>query len=338
MKIIIIGGTGLISTAITTYLVNRGDEVIHYNRGQHLYQGLSPSQTIRGDRTRFTEFEVQMDDAGPFDCVIDMVCYEPTEAESAVRAFRGRTNQYIFCSTVDVYTKTGQTYPIREDADRRPDPVFPYAVGKQQCEDILMTAHDRGDFAVTMLRPAQTYGEGGQLVHTLGWGTYLYDRFRRGLPIIVHGDGTSLWAPCHRDDVADAFVSAVGNKAAYGNAYNVTGDEWLTWDSYYAGIAQAMEVPLPELIHIPTEVLKKVVPEPAHWCAINFKYSNIFDNSAAKQQLGFRYTTKWVEGARRTIQWMDEYDARQTAEEFGFYDQVIAEWNRIAQQLPTLST
>jgi nucleoside-diphosphate-sugar epimerase len=163
---------------------------------------------------------------GPFDCVVDMIGYLPEDVQSAIRAFRGRVGQYIFCSTVDVYTKPAQHYPIREDAEQEPSPSFPYALNKAGCENILLEAHRRGDFPLTIIRPAQTYGEGGALVHTLGFGTYYLDRVRRGKPIIIHGDGSSLWAACHRDDVGRAFAGAVGNAQALGRAYNVTGAEW----------------------------------------------------------------------------------------------------------------
>ncbi|HEX8531676.1 MAG TPA: NAD-dependent epimerase/dehydratase family protein, partial [Cytophagales bacterium] len=262
-----------------------------------------------------------------------MACFTAEEAQSAVRAFRGCTGQYLFCSTVDVYTKAPQAYPIREDAGRQPDPGFAYALEKSRCENLLLEAHGRGDFAVTLLRPAQTYGEGARLVQTFGWGTYLYDRFRRGLPLIVHGDGTSLWAPCHRDDVARAFANAAGNPNAYGKAYNLTGDEWLTWNGYYGGIAEALGVPLPRLVHLPTDLLARAVPTLAHWCNINFKYSNVFDNGAAKRDLGFRYTVPWVEGVRRTVAWLDAHDTAEKAEAFPFYDQLIEAWDELSGQL-----
>jgi nucleoside-diphosphate-sugar epimerase len=105
LSILILGGTGLISTAIARQLLARGEEVTLYNRGQRQGYYANQTKTIFGDRKQYAAFEAQMAEAGKFDCVIDMICYLPEEAESAIRAFRGRIGQYILCSTVDVYTK-----------------------------------------------------------------------------------------------------------------------------------------------------------------------------------------------------------------------------------------
>ena len=333
MKALIVGGTGLISTAITRFLMERGDDVTLYNRGITESQIPGSPKRIQGDRTDYAAFEAQMAEAGSFDCVIDMVCFKPEEAESAVRAFRGRIGQYIFCSTVDVYTKPAQRYPVCEDAERKPSRSFPYALNKATCERILEGAHERGDFPVTVIRPAHTYGEGGSLVHTFGWGTYYFDRVRRGKPIVVHGDGTSFWVTCHRDDVGRAFVGAVGNAGALGRAYHVTGEEWMTWDRYHRGVAQALGAPEPTLVHIPTDLLGKVAPKAAEWCVENFHFNNIFDNAAAKADLGFRYTIPWVEGVRRTVAWLDERGRIEDSDDYAFYDRIIAAWEQLGDRM-----
>jgi nucleoside-diphosphate-sugar epimerase len=269
----------------------------------------------------------------PFDCVIDMVCFLPEEAKSSIRAFRGRVRQYIFCSTMDVYTKPAKRYPIKEDEERQPSSSFPYAVNKAACENVLLEAHGRGDFPLTIIRPAYTYGEGRGLVHTLGWGTYYLDRVRKGKPIIVHGDGTSFWVACHRDDVARAFVGAVGDAKAFGKAYHVTGEEWMTWNSYHQGVAEAMEVSPPPLVHIPTDLLGKIAPKQASWCVENFHFNNIFDNTEAKNDLGFRYTIPWMEGVRRVVAWLDEHGGIENSDDYPFYDRIIAAWERLGKSM-----
>ena len=333
MRVLIIGGTGLISTAITRALAERGDEVTLYNRGVTKMPLPTGVRTIRGDRKEHATFEAQMADAGPFDCVVDMIAYLPENVQSAIRAFRGRVGQYVFCSTVDVYTKPAQHYPISEDAEREPFPSFPYALNKARCENILLEAHRRGDFPLTIIRPAQTYGEGGALVHTLGLGTYYLDRVRRGKPIIIHGDGSSLWAACHRDDVGRAFAGAVGNQRAFGRAYNVTSAEWMTWDRYHQGVAQAMDALPPKLVHIPTDLLGMVAPKGASWCVVNFSFNNIFDNSAATADLGFRYTIPWVEGVRRTVAWLAERGRIENSDDYPFYDRIIEAWERLGANM-----
>jgi len=332
MRVLIVGGTGLISTAITRQLVARGDEIVLYNRGQHEAE-IPAVQRIVGDRNDYVAFEAQVAEIGPLDAAIDMVCFRSEQAESAIRAFRGRTAQYVFCSTVDVYTKPAPRYPVREDAPREPSPTFPYAFDKARCERLLEAAHARGELTVTRIRPAWTYGEGGTVLHTFGWGTYYLDRLRRGKPIIVHGDGTSFWVGCHRDDVARAFVGALGNAAAYGKAYHVTGEEWLTWNTYHQIVAQALNAPAPQLVHIPTDLLGRVAPRAAEWCVENFSYNNIFDNTAARTDLGFAYTIPFATGVQRVIEWLAAHRGLQDSEGHVFYDRIVESWETLGADM-----
>ncbi|KPK61815.1 MAG: epimerase [Planctomycetes bacterium SM23_32] len=330
MRTLIIGGTGLISTAITRLLVERGDDVTAFNRGLTAPRIPEGVEQMRGDRKDYGAFEAAMRTAGPFDCVIDMVCFAPGDAESAVRAFAGRAGQLIFCSTVDVYAKPADRYPVTEAQARRP--VSGYGRGKARCEDILLGADERGEPAVTVIRPAFTYGEGGSVVHTFGWGTEYLDRIRQGKPIVVHGDGSSLWVACHVEDVGRAFVAAAGNQATFGKAYHVTGEEWMTWNRYYEGIAEGMDAPTPTLVHIPTELLGRAAPTRAGVCVDNFQFNNIFDNSAAARDLGFRYTISWLEGVRRTVAWLDEH-GRIDGSDDPFHDRLIAAWQRLGEDM-----
>ena len=328
MNVLIIGGTGLISTGITRQLVARGDDVTLYNRGQR-EADIPEVPRITGDRTDYPAFEAQMAEVGPFDAVIDMVCFKLEDAESAIRAFRGRTAQYIFCSTVDVYTKPAPEYPVREDAERQPSPSFPYAYEKARCERLLEQAHAPGDFALTMIRPAWTYGEGGAILHTFGWNTYLLDRLSKGRPVILPGDGTSFWVGCHRDDVARAFAGAMGNERSFGKAYHVTGEEWTTWNAYHRIVADALGAPPPKLVHIPTDLLGLVAPKRAEWCVENFHYNNLFDNAAARADLGFRYTIPFAEGARRVIEWQNAHGGFENCDDHPFYDAIIDAWEQL---------
>lgn len=334
MRILIIGGTGIISTGITRLLLERGDDVVLYNRGLRPSQVEGDYTTIMGDRKDFTTFEKQMEEAGIFDCVIDMVCYLPEEAESALRAFAGRTAQYIFCSTVDVYTKPATRYPITEDAEKLPSTNFMYGYHKARCEELLFAAHERGDLNVTSIRPGHTYGEGGNnLLHALGRGTYHIDRLKKGQPIIVHGNGTSFWPTCHRDDVAVAFVGAIGNKKVYGRGYHVAGEEWITWEGYHQGFAEAIGAEAPKFVYIPTDVLVKLAPQEAMLTKVNFSYNNLFDNTAAREDLGFRVTIPWVEGARRTVKWLEDNGKLEKSEDFLLYDRIIDAWQNAIENL-----
>ncbi|MCZ6677887.1 MAG: NAD-dependent epimerase/dehydratase family protein [Candidatus Poribacteria bacterium] len=333
MRVLIIGGTGLISTAITRFLIERGDDVTLYNRGQTEAEVPEGYQLISGDRKDYAAFEAQMAEAGPFDTVIDMIGFVPEEVESDVRAFRGRIGQFIFCSTIDVYTKPARRYPICEDEERQPTASFPYAFDKAKCERILEQAHARGNFPVTIIRPAHTYGEGRGLIHSLRGGMYYLDRIRRGNPIITHGDGSSLWASCHRDDVAQAFVEAIGNERTFGKSYHTAGEEPMTWNQYHQAVARAMDAPEPNLVHIPTDLLFKVAPKEAEWCKENFQYNNIFGNTAARADLNFRYRISLLEGVGRIVAWLDERDRIHDKDEPAVYDAIIKAWERLGRKM-----
>ena len=329
MNILIIGGLGNISTSITRQLLEHGHDLTLFTRSapDELEAPIAAgAKLILGDRTDYTDFETKVTEAGEFDCVIDMLCFTPEDVESDVRAFKGRVGQFIFTSTVDVYTKSGP-YPVTEDVERNPSPRFGYAFNKVKCEHIFENAHERGDFPVTIIRPAHTYR--GFFIHTFGWGTYFLDRLRRGQPVIVHGDGSSIWVATHSDDAARAYVGAVGNPKTFGKAYHLAADELLTWDMYHRILAKAIDAPEPTLVHIPTDLLEKVVPKAAEWCAVNFSHNNIFDTTAAKTDLGFRYTISWEEGGHRGYNWLKERDLIENSDDYPFYDQVIEAWQRL---------
>lgn len=330
MKILIIGGTGLISTSITRELLERGDEITLVNRGKTEHRFPGDVKTIVADRNNFDAFEQQMKDVGTFDCVIDMVCYTPEQAESAVRAFKGRIGHFIFCSTVDVYSKPPERFPVMENESRIA--ASEYGRNKVKCEDIFFLAGERGEFAVTNLRPAHTYSDVGSIVHSFGWSTSLIDRIRRGKPIVVHGDGQALWVSCHADDVGHGFVMACGNSRAYGKAYHLTGEEWQSWDQYHYRVAEAIDAPKPTLVHIPSDILVQLAWQQTLVTYENFQYSNILDNSAAKADLDFHYTVTWNQGVKRTVHWLEEHGRIINSDEEPFYDRVIDKWQAMTAE------
>ncbi len=331
MKILMIGGTGLISTAISRQLLEVGYDLTLYNRGKTEPRIPEGYRVIQGDRDDFGIFEGQMAELGSFDCVIDMICFKPEHAESDIRAFSGKVNQLIFCSTVDVYTKPPTAFPVRESYERHA--LSDYGRDKAKCEDLFMAAQQNGDFNVTILRPASTYGEGGNIIHTFGWDTYFLDRLQEGKPVIVHGDGEALWVSCHIDDVGRAFVNAIGNKLAFGKAYHLTGEEWQTWNQYHERLAEAIGAPKPTIIHIPADLLVRISPEKAMTTFLNFQYTNIFDNSAAKADLDFKVTIDWKTGARRTYDWLVEQNRIESWQQFPFYDRIIESYKQQTGEL-----
>ena len=331
MKILIIGGTGLISAAITKILIECCEDVTLFNRGQSFLPAYHDAKIIHGDRTDYTAFEELAAKLGYYDVVIDMVGYSPEDGESAVRAFSGRTGHFIFCSTVDVYHKPSLKYPIKENEPY--GGLNSYSRNKIMIEKTLLEAQAQGAFPLTIIRPAYTYGESRGPVHTFGGSTTFLDRIRKGKPIIVHGDGSSFWTACHRDDVARAFVAACNNPGTVGQKYHTPGEEWMTWNDYVWKVAQAMGAPEPRIVHIPTEILFRVAPTRAATVMDNFQYSNIFDTSAAHADLDFHYTITWVEGVRRMVQWLDDNNRIENSDLDPFEDSLISAWEQMGAKL-----
>jgi|UniRef100_A0A7C4KH77 nucleoside-diphosphate-sugar epimerase len=324
MKILIIGGTGLISVSITKDLLDRGEDVTLYNRGKSTLPLDPRAKVIHGDRTDYPAFEAQMREAGLFDVVIDMVGYLPEDGSGVIRSFSGRVGHFIFCSTVDVYRKPAFRYPYTEGEPY--GGLNAYSRNKVILEKMLREAESKGAFPLTIIRPAYTYGESRGPVHPAGGSTTFLDRIMKGKPVIIHGDGSSFWVACHRDDVARAFVAAAGQPRTFGRSYHVTGEEWMTWDIYTQRIAEAVGAPEPKIVHIPTDVLMKIDPQRYAVVGENFQFNNLFDNTAARTDLEFRYTIPWKEGVRRMVAWLEANQRLENSDLDPYEDRLIEWW------------
>ncbi len=324
MKVLVIGGTGLISTSVAQQLIDRGDAVTLLNRGKSPVRVNGDFKVIIGDRSDRSNFESLLLGSGPWDCVIDMICSEPADAESLARALKGRTPQIVFCSTTNVYPKPANHYPVRKDHPLGAS--FKNGIDKANCEEILRRAEENGIFKVTIIRPGHTYGEGGNILHSLGNRTSFIDRIRNALPVIVHDDGNNLWSALHSDDVAWIFKTVTGNTAAMGRTYNATGTEWMTWNQYHARIAESLDVNLPELVHIPTEQLFMLAPERAAQARRSLQFPGIYDMSSVQDQFGFKAKVLFVEGMRRTVKWIEDHNGIESWESDQEYDRIIAGW------------
>lgn len=328
MKVLVIGGTGNIGTAVVRTLLERGADVTVVGRGA----SAPGAGFIAADRTKHKEFEQTMRGHGDWDCVIDMIGYQCEDAESAIRAFSGRTAQFIFCSTVDTFCKPAPSYPIGPGAPRGANPLFSYACSKVRMEQLFEQAAAGGAFALTIMRPAATYCDQSMPIGILSSGLAVMRRIRLGLPVIVMGDGLTLWTSSHRDDVGRAIAMGAGNSNTYGKAYALSGDEALTWMQYYSTIATAMGAPEIDFIGVPTALLVSAAPKACEWCDINFKYCNIFDNSQAKRDLGYCYTIPWVEGARRMVAYHDGIGAIDASHDHPAYDEIICRMKKLAKE------
>ncbi len=300
MRVLILGGTGLISQEIVGQLVRRGDEVTVLNRGRTPSDLPASVRRLTGDRRSLGVLRPWVEQ-NAVDCVIDMIGFTAQEAADLVGLTVGVVGHVLYCSTVDVFTKPQPRYPVREDAPRSARTSFPYALGKVESELLLEQAAADGAFDLTILRPAQTYGGPSHgPVHPLGHRDYHLWRIAQERPILLHGDGTSLWSACHARDVAAAFAAAVHEPAARGRAYNLASAELVTWKRYWEIAGQVFTGRSPAIITLPTVMLGRRFGAESAWLMENFRFNNVFDCRAAANDLGFASRTSLYDGMAET--------------------------------------
>lgn len=326
MRVLFIGGTGIISTAVSRLAVARGIELWLCNRGEHPVV-IEGARRVRADINDLEAVRTALGDTS-FDAVVDWVAFEPSHVERDIALFAGRTKQYVFISSASAYEKPPRN-PIITESTPLKNPYWEYSRSKIACEDRLVLAYRERDFPATIVRPSLTY-DTVLPIAIGGWGcATLLDRLQRGLPIIVHGDGTSLWTVTHADDFAKGFVPLLGHPGAIGQSYHITTDEVLTWNQIYSMIAEALGV-TPNLIHIPSEFIASVEPSMGPGLLGDKAHSAVFDNTKIKRLVPeFVATVPFHVGIRRTIAWFKADPRRWVVrpEVHAAMDRVIAAWN-----------
>ncbi len=310
MKALFIGGTGNISSACSQLALERGVELYLLNRGQSLRPLPEGARVINAD-IRDANAVREALGSMRFDVVADFIAFTPQHIETDLQLFRGRTGQYLFISSASAYQTPPATLPVTEAAILD-NPVWQYSRDKAACEERLLHAYREEKFPFTVVRPSHTYSAVYVPVHG-NWTTI--DRMLRGLPVIVHGDGTSLWTLTHSSDFAKGFVGLMGNSHAIGEAYHITSDEWLTWNQIHEILASAAGVQ-PELVHVPSDLIAVYDPIWGESLLGDKAHSFILDNSKIKRVVpDFVCTTPFSRGAEEIIAWHRADPARQQVDE-----------------------
>jgi nucleoside-diphosphate-sugar epimerase len=302
MKILFIGGTGIISTASTALAARRGFDVTLLTRGQHESQLLSGVKTLTADVN--DPALVQQLEHEHFDSVVDFIAFTPADIERDLTLFRGRTRQFIFISSTSAYQKP-QTHYLMTESTPLANPHWDYSRNKIACEERLMQAYRDEGFPVTIVRPSLTYGETLVPLVLNSWqkSYTAVDRMIRGEKLIVPGDGTSLWVITHNTDFAKGLVGLIGHEQAIGQAFHITSDEVLTWDQLFRIVGAAVGVE-PQLVHIPSDFIAACLPEKKGTLIGDKSVSVVFDNAKIKRFVpGYCATTSFAEGVRRSLAW-----------------------------------
>ncbi len=302
MKVLFIGGTGIISSACSKLAVERGIDLYLLNRGQSVRPAHPEAHHLVGD-IRQPDMIKEMLSQYTFDVVVNWVAYIPQHVESDLHLFRGRTSQYIFISSASAYQTPPAHLPITEETPLD-NPLWEYSRNKISCERHLMKAYREKRFPVTIVRPSHTYDRTSLPIP----GRYTtLERIRQGKPVIVHGDGSSLWTLTHHADFANGFVGLLGHPRTIGEAFHITSDEWLTWNQIYELIGKAIEVK-PNLVHIPSELIAAYDPEWGANLLGDKAHSMVFDNTKIKRLVpDFKASIPFASGVKETIAWLDAH-------------------------------
>jgi len=309
MRILFIGGTGIISTASTALAAKRGLDVTLLSRGLHR------SQLPPGVRTLIADVNdpalIQKLEHESFDAVVDWIAFNPADIERDLKLFRRRTRQFVFISSASAYQKPQTHYLITESTPLA-NPHWDYSRNKIACEERLLQAYRDEGFPVTIVRPSLTYGETLIPLVLNSWqqSYTAVDRMIRGQKMVVPGDGSSLWVITHNTDFAKGLVGLLGHPQAIGHGFHITSDEVLTWDQLFRIVGAAVGVE-PHLVHIPSDFIAACIPEKTGTLIGDKSVSVVFDNSKIKRFVpGYCATTTFAEGIRQSLTWFNADPSR----------------------------
>ncbi len=305
MKVLFIGGTGIISTACSRLALARGMDLTLVTRGHARTAIPEGAKALRVDINDDTAAHATLAQA-EFDVVVDWIAYTPADIERDLRLFAGRTRQFFFISSASAYQKPPANHVITESTPLV-NPFWQYSRDKIACEQRLMRAWGEQGFPAVIVRPSLTYGETLVPLAINSWerSYTVVDRMLRGKPVIVPGDGTSLWVTTHNTDFAKGLLGLFGQARAVGEAFHITTDEVMTWNQFYLAVGAAAGVE-PRLVHLPSDFIVACQPDNEGTLLGDKAHSVVFDNSKIKRFVpDFRAATSFAEGIRRTLAWFD---------------------------------
>ena len=311
LRVLFIGGSGVISSACAREAVNAGIDLYVLNRGQSTTRPLPDG--VAELRADVRNPEAVRDAIGglDFDSVVDWVAFTAEHVRSDIDVFRGRTGQYVFISSASAYQTPPARLPVTESTPLR-NPFWQYSRDKIACEDLLVREYRENNFPATIVRPSHTY-DATKTVLSGGWTALA--RMLAGKPVIVHGDGTSLWTVTHNTDFARGFVPLLAHPRTLGEAFQITSDDVLTWDQIAHALAAALGVTA-RLVHVPSDAIAAADPGWGAGLLGDKAHSMVLDNSKLRSVVpGWRAVVPFERGAREIADWYLADPARQVPDE-----------------------
>jgi nucleoside-diphosphate-sugar epimerase len=311
LRVLFIGGTGVISSASTRLAVERGLDVTVLNRGSSSTRALPDgAELVQADVRDPASVRAALGDR-EFDAVVDWVAFTPEHVATDVELFTGRTGQYVFISSASAYQTPPERLPVTESTPLR-NPYWQYSRDKIACEDLLVRAYRDSGFPATVVRPSHTYD---RTLIPLDGGWTAIERMRQGKEVVVHGDGTSLWTLTHHEDFARGFVPLLGHPRTLGEAFHITSDDVLTWNQIVRALATAAGVE-PRVVHVPSDAIAAADPEWGAGLLGDKAHSMVFDTTKLRRVVpDFEATIPFEQGAREIVAWHDADPARRQVDE-----------------------
>lgn len=303
MKVLLIGGTGVISTAVSALAVQAGMELTALNRGNRSVDVPAGARVLQGDMEDEAAIRRLLQNER-FDVAANFINFTRPQVERDIRLFSGRVGQYIFISSASAYQKPMSNYLVTESTPLA-NPYWQYSRDKIACENCLMDAYRQSGFPVTIVRPSHTYSRRVPVaIHGEKGSWQVVKRMLEGKPVVVHGDGLSLWTLTHSTDFAKGFIGLIGNVHAIGEAVHITSDETLCWNTIYRIIAGALGVEY-RPVYLPSTVLARWNPALEGGLLGDKANSVVFDNTKLKRLVpGFAATVRFDQGARMALDYM----------------------------------
>lgn len=300
MRVLFIGGTGIISSACAPLAIQRGIDLYLLNRGQSTRPAAAGAHLLQADLRQPQSVQAALKDMD-FDVVVNWIAFTPPQIDMDIELLRGRIGQYVFISSASAYQKPPACLPVTEST-LLDNPYWAYSRAKIACEERLVQAYREEKFPMTIVRPSHTYDK--TLIPMHGGYTNI-QRMRQGKPVVVHGDGTSLWTLTHHADFAAGFTGLLGNHQAIGQAFHITSDEWLSWNQIFVIMAKAARGVF-EPVYVPSRTIATFDPEWGDSLLGDKAHSMIFDNSKIKRLVpDFKPSIPFARGAEEIIQWYD---------------------------------
>ena len=329
LRVLFIGGSGVISSACSRVAVENGVELFVLNRGQSTTRPLPPGvRMLQADIREPRTVRKVIKDLD-FDTVVDWVAFTAEQVRTDIDLFSGRTGQYVFISSASAYQTPPARVPVTESTPLR-NPFWQYSRDKIACEDLLVEAYRQQGFPATIVRPSHTYD---QTSVPFGGGWTVLGRMVAGKPVIVHGDGTSLWTLTHHDDFARAFVPLLGHPRTLGEAFQITSDDVLTWNQIAETMAAALGVEA-QVVHVPSDAIAVADPDWGAGLLGDKAHSMVFDNTKLRSVVpGWNAVIPFEQGAREIADWYLADPGRQVTDASldAVMDKLAAMWTQEPQ-------